>query len=227
MYTYYYQCTPIYGKCRLLGYKNSVRTSQKTNYFSATEPNRFRLCKIWGFHGGDYKECSILGYKTQFVPHRRHITSPLQRLTGYWYVRFDVFRAVTMKNVVFWDIKTQFVLHSRHSTSLIQSSTAKCYVRFDDFTVVTMKNVVLWDTKTSSYLIGDTLRLLYRESPVSAMQYLMLSRRWLWRMLSSGMLRHVALVKTVTVFLRNICLLLVTANIVPSSTILSPWWWRR
>jgi hypothetical protein len=21
------------------------------------------LCKIWGFHGGDYEECRLLGYK--------------------------------------------------------------------------------------------------------------------------------------------------------------------
>jgi hypothetical protein len=39
---------------------------------------------------------------------------------GY-HVRFEVFTAVTMKNVVFWDIKTQFVLHRRHITSLLQS----------------------------------------------------------------------------------------------------------
>jgi hypothetical protein len=36
-------------------------------------------------------------------------------------VRFDVFTAVTMKNVVFWDIKTQFVLHRRHITSPLHS----------------------------------------------------------------------------------------------------------
>jgi hypothetical protein len=29
-------------------------------------------------------------------------------------VRFEVFTAVTMKNVVLWDIKPQFVLHRRH-----------------------------------------------------------------------------------------------------------------
>jgi hypothetical protein len=23
-----------------------------------------RFCKIWGFHGGDYEECRLLGYKT-------------------------------------------------------------------------------------------------------------------------------------------------------------------
>jgi hypothetical protein len=32
-------------------------------------------------------------------------------------LRFDVFTAVTMKNVVFWDIRIQLVLHRRHITS--------------------------------------------------------------------------------------------------------------
>jgi hypothetical protein len=36
-------------------------------------------------------------------------------------VRFEVFTAVTMKNVVFWDIKPQSVLHRRHITSPLQS----------------------------------------------------------------------------------------------------------
>jgi hypothetical protein len=40
--------------------------------------------------------------KTQFVPHRRQITSPLQRTAGL--VRFEVSTAVTMKNSVFWDV---------------------------------------------------------------------------------------------------------------------------
>jgi hypothetical protein len=38
---------------------------------------------------------------TQFIPHRKHITSPLQSPAGYYYVRFEVFTAVTMKNAVF------------------------------------------------------------------------------------------------------------------------------
>jgi hypothetical protein len=37
------------------------------------------------------------------------------------FVRFDVLTAVTIKNVVFWDIKTQFVLYRRHITSLLES----------------------------------------------------------------------------------------------------------
>jgi hypothetical protein len=35
-----------YEGCRLLGYKNPVRTSQETHYVSAIEPNRLMLCKI-------------------------------------------------------------------------------------------------------------------------------------------------------------------------------------
>jgi hypothetical protein len=52
-----------YEECRLLGYKNLVRTSQEKYYVSATEPSQLMLCKIWGFHGRDYEECRFLGYK--------------------------------------------------------------------------------------------------------------------------------------------------------------------
>jgi hypothetical protein len=55
--------------------------------------------------------------KTQFVPHKRHITSPLQSPAGECYVRFEVFTAVTAKNAAFWDIKTQFIPHRRNITS--------------------------------------------------------------------------------------------------------------
>jgi hypothetical protein len=35
-----------YEECRLLGYKNQVRTSQETHYVSTTEPSQLMLCKI-------------------------------------------------------------------------------------------------------------------------------------------------------------------------------------
>jgi hypothetical protein len=50
-----------YEECRLLGYKNLVRTSQEKHYVSFTEPSRLMLCKIWGYHGCHYEEC-LLGY---------------------------------------------------------------------------------------------------------------------------------------------------------------------
>jgi hypothetical protein len=73
------------------------------------------------FHGCDYEEC-LLGYKSQFVPHRKHINSPLQSPAGKCYVRSDVFTAVTMKNVIFWDMKTQIVPHRWHITSSLHPS---------------------------------------------------------------------------------------------------------
>jgi hypothetical protein len=40
------------------------------------------------------------------------------------YSEQEAFTAVTMKNVVLWDIETQFVLHRRHITSPLQSSAS-------------------------------------------------------------------------------------------------------
>jgi hypothetical protein len=42
--------------------------------------------------------------KTQFVPLRRHVTSPVESPAGQCYAKFDISTAVTMKNFVFWDI---------------------------------------------------------------------------------------------------------------------------
>jgi hypothetical protein len=41
--------------------------------------------------------------KIQLVPHKRHITSPLQSPSSY--VRFEIFKAATTKNAVLWDVK--------------------------------------------------------------------------------------------------------------------------
>jgi hypothetical protein len=38
---------------------------------------------------------------SQFVPHRRHIKSPLQSPASYCYVRFQVVTAVTLKKALF------------------------------------------------------------------------------------------------------------------------------
>jgi hypothetical protein len=59
-----------------MGYEKSVLTSQETYYVSATESSQLMLCKICGFHGGDYEECCLLGYEkpvrisqeTHYVP---------------------------------------------------------------------------------------------------------------------------------------------------------------
>jgi hypothetical protein len=46
-----------------LGYKNPVRTSEKTHYISATESSQLMPCKILGLHDDDYEEFRPLEYK--------------------------------------------------------------------------------------------------------------------------------------------------------------------
>jgi hypothetical protein len=70
---------------------------------------------------GTMKNAVFWDIKTQFVSHRKNITSPLQCPAGKCFVRFEVFTAVTMKNAVFWDTKTQFLPHRKHITSPLQS----------------------------------------------------------------------------------------------------------
>jgi hypothetical protein len=64
------------------------------------------------------KNVVLRNIKSQFVLHRRHITSPLQRPAGQYYVRFEVLAAGIMKTVVLWDIRNQFVPHMRHNFSV-------------------------------------------------------------------------------------------------------------
>jgi hypothetical protein len=60
------------------------------------------------------------------------------------YVRCEVFTALAMRNVVFWNIKTHFVPHRRNIISKLLSPAGYCYARFEIFTEVTIKNAVFW-----------------------------------------------------------------------------------
>jgi hypothetical protein len=104
--------------------------------------------------------------KPKFVPHRRHITSPLERTSSWCYISFQVFTVVTEKDIIYWDIKTQFIPRGKHITSQLQCPADYSYIIFEVFTAVTMKNIVFWDTKLQ--FIPHTLRLHYREQPVNA-----------------------------------------------------------
>jgi hypothetical protein len=53
MYTIWGFYGSDYEECRLLGYKNPVRTSQETHYVSAKVPSQV------GSYGGDYEECRL------------------------------------------------------------------------------------------------------------------------------------------------------------------------
>jgi hypothetical protein len=60
-------------------------TAQKTHYVSAPKPNRlmlFRETVAVNCENHTEHTNTLCGQKTQFVPHRKHITSLLQSLTG-------------------------------------------------------------------------------------------------------------------------------------------------
>jgi hypothetical protein len=62
--------------------KNPVRTSQKTHYVSATESSRLMYVRFEAFTAVTMKNVAFWDIKTQFVLHRRHITSPVQSPAG-------------------------------------------------------------------------------------------------------------------------------------------------
>jgi hypothetical protein len=70
----------------------------------AAPVSKSEITAVEGFTAVTMKKAVFWNIKPQFVPHRRHITSPLQCPAGYCYVRFEVFTTVTMKNVAFWDV---------------------------------------------------------------------------------------------------------------------------
>jgi hypothetical protein len=65
-------------------------------------------------------------------------------------VRFEVSTAVTMKNVVFWDIKPIPYL-TRDTLRLLYRAQQVNSIRFEAFTAVTMKNAGFWDIKTQHF----------------------------------------------------------------------------
>jgi hypothetical protein len=69
------------------------------------------------------KNADFWNIKTQFVPQRNYIKSPLQSQTGKYYIRYGVFMALTMRDADFWNIEIEFVPHRKHIMSPLQSPT--------------------------------------------------------------------------------------------------------
>jgi hypothetical protein len=62
------------------------------------------ICKIWGFHDGDYEECRLLGYKTpDHTSQETHYVSA-KELSRLMLCKIWGFQRVTMKSAVFWDV---------------------------------------------------------------------------------------------------------------------------
>jgi hypothetical protein len=80
--------------------------------------------------------------------------------------KIEVFTAVTMKNVVFWDTKTQFVLHRRHVSATESSQLMLCKIwgfhgsNYEECRFLGYKNPVRTSQET---------RFRYRVQPVTGM----------------------------------------------------------
>jgi hypothetical protein len=84
--------------------------------------------------------------KTQSIPYRRHITSPLQSTVGY--VRFEVFTATTMKN----------------SVSLVRADCSEESIA----SIIKVKRPASWHNICSNYQFSCYLLLVVPSSPILA-----------------------------------------------------------
>jgi hypothetical protein len=53
----------IYGECTVVMENIDLEILTNLHFFcpSKIRKKEYWLCKIWGFHGGDYEECRLLG----------------------------------------------------------------------------------------------------------------------------------------------------------------------
>jgi hypothetical protein len=119
-----------YEECRLLIYKNPVRTSQETHYVSTTESSQLMLCKIWVFTAVTMKNDVIWDIKTQFVLHRRHYVSATEssrlmlcKIWGFHGGDYEECRLLGYKNPVL----TSQVTHYISDTELSQLVLCKIW----------------------------------------------------------------------------------------------------
>jgi hypothetical protein len=93
----------------------TLLTSQESHYVSATEPSRLGCLRKQSL----FTVQTILNTQIQSEPHRKHITSPLQRPTGQCCLgNQSLFIVRTIGNT-----RIQSVPHRKHITAPLQSPT--------------------------------------------------------------------------------------------------------
>jgi hypothetical protein len=161
-------CSCNYEGCSLPGQKTQFVT-HRTHYISVAEPSRLMLCKLWGFHGGNYEERPLLGFKKPLQTSQETLNlsaiEPSQlmlcKISGFHGGDYEECRLLGFKKP----------LHNSQETlnlpAIEPSRLMRCKIW--DFTAATMKNAVFWDKNPRSYPNGNTLLLRYRDQPVHGM----------------------------------------------------------
>jgi hypothetical protein len=107
--------------------KTPVRTSQETHYVSDTEPSRLMLRNIWGFHGRDYEECRLLGYKnrvrtsqeTHYISATESSRLMLCKIWGFHGSDYEECRLLGYKNSVHTSQETHYVSATESSQLML------------------------------------------------------------------------------------------------------------
>jgi hypothetical protein len=81
-----------------------VKPRTDASYMMRCSISKLKNLQVSYFTAVTIKNALCWDIKPQFVPHRKHIRSPVLNPAGKCYVRFEVFTAMTMKNAVFWGV---------------------------------------------------------------------------------------------------------------------------
>jgi hypothetical protein len=90
------------------------------------------LCKIWGFHGGDYEEFRLLGYKTPVrTSQETHYVSTIQssqlmlcKIWGFHGSDYEEWRVLGYKNPVRTSQETHYVSATQSSQLMLCKITS-------------------------------------------------------------------------------------------------------
>jgi hypothetical protein len=135
------------------------------------------LCKISGFHGGDDEQCRVLRNN---IPVRISQETHYVSATEFSLVRVEVLMAVTTMNVVLWDVTP--CDSSQLLRLLVTANAVPSSLILDTLMIVALRS------SCSSLLTRATRRHIPEDEVFQLLNYM--------KMVSSGMLRRVALVRT-------------------------------
>jgi hypothetical protein len=124
-----FQAMPGYAETSVLTRATRRNNPEDTilHNVSTTESSKLMLCKIWGFHGGDYEVFHLLGYKTP-VPtsqetHYVTVTEPsrlmLCKIWGFQGGDYEECRPLGYKNPVRTSQETHYVSTTDSSQLMI------------------------------------------------------------------------------------------------------------
>jgi hypothetical protein len=144
-------------------------TLQERYYVSTTKPSQLMLCKIWGYRGGNYEECRLLGCKKpiSYITGNTlcRLTEPcwlmICKIWGYHGGDYEECRVLGYKN-------SNRISKGTHIVSTTEPSRLML-CKIWGFHGGDYEGCCLFGCKKASlYLRRNTLRLHYRTQPVNA-----------------------------------------------------------